>query len=74
MLLYIMLYIMLAYLMLLMLFAELFNVVCLYNAFLPLIFSNAFLFSCFVLGFDTYFVYFKYYFASCMVPLICRFF
>ena len=42
MLLYIMLYIMLAYLML---FAALSNAVCLYNAFfLPLIFANAFCF------------------------------
>ena len=41
MLLYIMLYIMLAYLML---FAALCNDVCLYNAFFPLIFANAFCF------------------------------
>ena len=41
MLLYIMLYIILAYLML---FAALYNAVCLYNAFLPLIFANAFCF------------------------------
>ena len=47
MLLYIVLYIMLAYLMLL---ASLSNAVCLYNAyFMALIFTNAFLFSCFVL-------------------------
>ena len=39
MLLYTMLYIMLAYLML---FAALSNAVCLYNAFLPLIYANAF--------------------------------
>ena len=39
MLLYIMLYIMPAYLML---FAALLNTVCLHNAFLPLIFANAF--------------------------------
>ena len=32
-----------------MLFAALSNAVCLYDAFLPLIFANAFLFSCFVL-------------------------
>ena len=43
---YVMLCIMLAYLML---FAALSNAVCLYNAFLPLIFANVFLFSCFVL-------------------------
>ena len=56
MLLYIMLYIVLAYLMLyivlayLMLFAALSNAVCLYNAsFLKNDFCNCFLFSCFVL-------------------------
>ena len=57
MLLYIMLYIMLAYLML---FAALSNAVCLYNAFLQLlIFANAF---CFMLclGLLAQFVYFKY--------------
>ena len=41
MLLYIMLYIMLAYLMLL---AALFNAICLHNAFLLLIFANSFCF------------------------------
>ena len=56
MLLYIMLYIVLAYLMLyivlayLMLFTALSNAVCLYNAsFLPMISNKCFLFSCFVL-------------------------
>ena len=70
MLLYKMLYIMLAYIMLL---AALSNAACLYDAFflyLPLIFANSFCFhalSCFN---DPYFFYFKYYFASCTVLLI----
>ena len=59
MLLYIMLYVMLAYLML---FAALSNAVSLYDAF----FVNAL--SWFI---DTQFVYFMYYFASCTVFLIC---
>ena len=46
MLLYIMLYIVLAYLMF---FAALSNAVCLYNAFLAIDFCKCFLFSCFVL-------------------------
>ena len=56
MLLYIMLYATLAYLMLL---AALSNAVCLYNAFLLLIFANVL---CFMLclGLLTQFVYFKY--------------
>ena len=67
MLLYIMLYIVLAYLML---FAALANAVCLNNAsiifFIDL--CKCFLFSCFV------FVYFIFLFASCTVLLICLFF
>ena len=71
MLLYIMLYTVLAYLML---YAALSNVVCLDNAsFLPLISANAFCFQALSWFIDTYFVYFKYYFASCMVFLICWF-
>ena len=46
MLLYIILYIMLAYLML---FTALSNAVCLYNAFFAIDFCKCFLFSCFVL-------------------------
>ena len=66
MLLYIMLYIVLAYLML---FAALTNAVCLYNAsFFAIDFCECFLFSCFV------FVYFIFLFASCTVLLICLFF
>ena len=63
------LYIMLTYLMLL---AALSNSVCLFNAFLLLIFANAF---CFILclGLLTQFVYFKYDFPSCAVLLICWF-
>ena len=45
-LLYIMLYVMVAYLML---FAALSNAVCLYNAFFAIDFCKCFLFSCFVL-------------------------
>ena len=67
MLLYIMLYIVLAYLML---FAALTNAVCLYNAsfFLPLISANAFYFHALSL-FISFFL-----FASCTVLLICLFF
>ena len=66
MLLYIMLYIVLAYLML---FAALTNAVCLYNAsFFAIDFCKCFLFSCFV------FVYFIFLFPSCTVLLICLFF
>ena len=58
MLLYIMLYIVLAYLML---FAALSNAACLHNAsFLPLIFANAFYFHALSLFIDTLFVYFIY--------------
>ena len=58
MLLYIMLYIVLAYLML---FAALSNAACLHNAsFLPLIFANAFYFHTLSLFIDTLFVYFIY--------------
>ena len=64
------LHIMLAYLML---FAALYNAICLCNVFSPLIFANAFCFHAF-LGLLTQFVYFKYYFASCTVLLICWFF
>ena len=67
MLLYIMLYIVLAYLMLyivlayLMLFAALSNAVCLYNAyFLPMISANAFYFHVLSWFIDTLFVYFMY--------------
>ena len=64
MLLYIMLYIMLANLML---FAALSNAVCLHNSyFLPLTFANGFVFML-CLGLLTQFVYFKYDFASCTV-------
>ena len=58
MLLYIMLYIVLAYLML---FAALSNAVCLYNAsFLPMISAIAFYFHVLSWFIDTYFVYFMY--------------
>ena len=58
MLLYIMLYIVLAYLML---FAALSNAVCLHNAsFLPMISAIAFYFRVFSWVIDTYFVYFMY--------------
>ena len=67
MLLYIMLYIMLAYSMLL---AALSNAVCLHNAFFLLIFANVFCFHTLSWLIDTYFVYFKYDFASCTVLLI----
>ena len=66
-LLHIMLYVMVAYLML---FAALSNAVCLYNAF----FANDFCFhALFIIlfGLLTQFVYFKNYFASCTVLLIC---
>ena len=67
MLLYIMLYIVLAYLML---FAALTSAVCLYNAsfFLPLFSANAFYFHALSL-FISFFL-----FASCTVLLICLFF
>ena len=70
MLLYIMLYIVLAYLML---FAALTNAVCLYNAsFLPLISANAFIF---MLCFLTHSLFISFFlFASCTVLLICLFF
>ena len=72
MLLYIMLYIVLAYLML---FAALSNAVCLYNAsFLPMISAIAFYFHVLSLFIDTLFVYFIFLFASCTVLLICWFF
>ena len=57
MLLYIMLYIVLAYLML---FAALSNTVCLYNAFFPLIFANVLCFHVLSLFIDIQFVYFMY--------------
>ena len=61
------LYIMLAYLML---FTALFNVVCLYSAYLffAIDFCKYLLFSCFVFGLLTQFVYLKCYFASYAVP------
>ena len=66
MLLYIMLYIVLAYLTQ---FAALTNAVCLYNAsFFAIDFCKCFLFSSFV------FFYFFFLFASCTVLLICLFF
>ena len=68
MLLYIMLYIMLACLML---FSALCNAVCLYNVFF---FANAFCYYALSWFIDTYYVYFKYDFLSCAVPLICWFF
>ena len=71
------LYIMLACLMLLaylMLLAALYNAVFLYNAyFFPFIFGNAFRFHALSWFIDTLFVYFKYYFTSCIVVLICWF-
>ena len=83
MLLYIMLYIVLAYLMLhivlayLMLFAALSNAVCLYNALSFFLFAIGFCkffwFHALSWFIDTYFVYFKYDFPSCAVPLICWF-
>ena len=66
-----MLYIMLAYLML---FYSLFNAVCLYIIyFLPLTFANSFCFHALSWVIVTLFVYFKYYFESCAVLLICWF-
>ena len=65
MLLYIMLYIVLAYLML---FAALTNAVCLNNAFFFIDFANAFYFHALSL-FISFFL-----FASCTVLLICLFF
>ena len=65
MLLYIMLYIVLAYLMLF---------VCIMLLFLPLISANAFYFHALSLFIDTWFVYFIFLFASCTVLLICLFF
>ena len=71
MLLYIMLYIVLAYLML---FATLSNTVCLYNSFFIAIdFFKCFFVFMLCLGLLTQFVYFKYYFASLTVLLICWF-
>ena len=71
MLLYIMLYVLLAYLML---FAALSNAVCLYNAFvLLLIFANAFCFTL-CLGLLTQFVHLKYDFPSYAVLLTYWFF
>ena len=63
-----MLYIMLAYLML---FAALSNAVCLFNVSSFFLFANAFCFHALSWIIDTYFVYFKYYFASGTVLLIC---
>ena len=71
MLLYIILYIVLAYLML---FAALTNAVCLHNAFFlggALIFTNAFCFHTLSWFIDKWLVYFKYYFAPWIVLLIC---
>ena len=68
MLLCIMLFIMLAYLML---FAALADAVCLHNAFLPLIFANTLCFHALSWFIDIKLVYFKYYFASYTVLLIC---
>ena len=71
-LLYIMLYIMLAYLMLLAAFS---NAVCLYNvSFFIIDFANAFCFHALSWFIYTYLVYFKYDFPSCAVVLICWFF
>ena len=59
---------------LLLLIAALFDAVCLHNAyFLPLTFAKAFCFNALSWFIDTWFLYFKYYFASCTVILICRF-
>ena len=70
MLLNIMLYLMPAYLML---FTALFNAVCLHSVFfLYLTFGNAFCVHALSWVIDTAF-YFKYYFASCTVFLICWF-
>ena len=73
MLLYIMLYIVLAYLML---FAALTSDVCLHNAsfFLPLISANAFYFHALSLFIDTVCLFHFFLFASCSVLLICLFF
>ena len=71
MLLYIMLYVMLAYLMLL---AALSNAVCLYNAFCAIDFCKCFLFHALCWFIDTWFVYFKYDFSSCAVLIVCSFF
>ena len=62
------LYIMLACIML---FAALSNAVCLYNVFFAIHFANAFCYHALSWFIDTYFVYFKYDFASCTVLLIC---
>ena len=71
MLLYIMLYVVLAYLMLL---AALSNAVCLYNAFVcHWILEMLFVFML-CLGLLTQFVCFMCYFASCTVLLVCWFF
>ena len=73
MLLYIMLYIVLAYLML---FAALPNAVCLYNAsFFAIDFCKCYLFSCFVFVYCHIVCLFLFFlFASCTVLLICLFF
>ena len=71
MLLYIMLYVMLAYLMLL---AALSNAVCSHSAFLLLIFANALSFHALSWFIGKHFVYFMYDFASCTALLICWFF
>ena len=68
MLLYIVLYVMLAYLML---FGALFNAVCLQNAFFVIDFLKSLCFHALSLDIDTWFVYFRHYFASCSVLLIC---
>ena len=59
-------------LILILLLTASFNAVCLYNAYLffAIDFYKCFLFSCFVVGLSTQFVYFKYYFASCIVLLV----
>ena len=67
MLLYIMLYIVLAYLILL---AALSNAVCLYTA---SFFANAFCFHALSWFIDTQFVYFRYDLPPCSVLLICWF-
>ena len=71
MLLYIMLYLMLAYIILL---AALSNAACLHNAFLAIYCCKCFLFHALSWFIETQFVYFKYDFLSCAVLLICWFF
>ena len=70
MLLYIMLYVMLAYLMLL---TALYNSVCLYNAYFLLRRLQMLVVFKHCLELLTQFVYFKYYLASCTVHIICWF-